>query len=114
MLNLSRPIWVIHLLFIPAIQSHVVSLWSHFLDVQSDQYMMSNVPSFFITSCNAGQVIVTFWRIVVGEEGLPSLSATKEIYCLSAVFLRRPKCIKVGFMASGVAFLHNYLSLFVL
>ena len=60
MLTLSRPTFVIPVLCIPAIQSHVVSLWSHLLDVQTFQYIMSNVPSFLITSCNAGQGKVTF------------------------------------------------------
>jgi len=65
-------------LFIPAIQSHVVPWWSHLLDVQIDQYIMSKVPSLLTTSCNAGQGIVTFSWILVVEEGLLSLSATTK------------------------------------
>ena len=56
---------------------------------------MSNIPSFLTTSCNAGQGIVTFWRIVVGEESLPLPSATKETDGLRAVVLRRPKVCRM-------------------
>ena len=48
--------------------------------------MMSNVPSFPTTSCNAGQGIVTFSRILVGEEDLPLLVAAKDKDGLSADF----------------------------
>ena len=86
MLTLSCPTLVIPLLFIPAIQSHSVSFRSHVLDVQCDQYMMSNAPSFLTTSCNAGQGIVTFSRILVGEGGLPLLVAAKDKDGLRVVF----------------------------
>lgn len=68
MLTLFCPTLVIPLLFIPAIQSHAVSLWSQLFDAQTFQNIMSNVSSFFITSCNAGQGKVTFNSVATKEK----------------------------------------------